>query len=241
MLDFIQNIPEELKDVVKMYGFWTYGILFLIVFAETGLVIAPFLPGDSLIFAAGVVAANQEVDISVVMLWVIFITAAFCGDNVNYTIGRYFGPRLFKHEHAKIFKPSNLQKTREFMEKHGRWAILVARFVPFMRTYVPFTAGLSRMNYRNYISYSVSSAIIWVTVCLFPGYFLGKIPFVRENFEVAIYVIIGFAVGPILIHALITILKRKKAAKLAQKQSTVTPSEEPSKAEALSVDSVSGE
>lgn len=236
MLEFIQNIPEELKNIVQQYGMWTYGILFLIVFAETGLVVAPFLPGDSLLFAAGVVAANKEVDISVTVLWIVFVCAAFCGDNVNYTVGRFFGPKLFKHESAKIFKPSNLQKTREFMEKHGRWAILLARFVPFMRTYVPFTAGLSRMDYRRYITYSVSSAIIWVTVCLFPGYFLGKIPVVRENFEIAIYVIIGFAVGPILIHALITVFKRRKAAKMAQKAAS-----ESSKSEKLTAESVSGE
>lgn len=212
IFQYIQHLPDHMKEIVQQYGFWTYGILFLIVFCETGLVIMPFLPGDSLIFAAGVVAANKEIDMNVGILWLVFIFGAFAGDNVNYTIGRFFGPRLFKHETAKILKPSNLEKTKEFMEKHGRMAILIARFVPLMRTFVPFTAGLSRMDYRRYLMYSISSAIIWVTICLFPGYFLGQIPFVRENFEVAIYIIVAFAIVPALVHVVSSRMKKKKAA-----------------------------
>lgn len=216
-LDFFMHLDEHLKEVILQFGPWTYGILFLIVFCETGFVIFPFLPGDSLLFTAGVLA-NQDAGINVWYAFFTFVAAALCGDNVNYVIGRYFGHRLFNKPKSKIFKPENLDKTHEFMERHGHKAIVIARFVPLMRTFVPFVAGMSEMSYRKFLLWSVAGAFIWVTVCVLGGYVFGGFPLVKENFGTVIYLLIGFTLIPVVLEVYRHRAKAKKKAKLRAAQ-----------------------
>ncbi len=200
VLDFFINLDDHLKRVILDFGPWTYGILFLIVFCETGLVFMPFLPGDSLLFTAGVIA-KQDAGLNFWFVYLTFIVAAFCGDNVNYFVGRYFGHRLFNRPKSKIFKHENLEKTHVFMEQHGHKAIVIARFVPIVRTFVPFVAGMGEMSYQKFIKWSVLGAFIWVTVCVGGGFAFGSIPIVQDNFSTVIYLLIGFTLIPIVIEA----------------------------------------
>jgi membrane-associated protein len=216
VLDFFLHLDDHLKQVIVQFGPWTYGILFLIVFCETGLVFMPFLPGDSLLFTAGVIA-NQHAGLNVWVIYFTFIGAALCGDNVNYVIGRYFGHRLFNRPKSKIFKQENLAKTHEFMEKHGHKAIVIARFVPFIRTFVPFVAGMGEMGYRKFLVWSILGAFIWVTVCVMAGYLFGGLPIVKENFATVIYLLIGFTLIPLVLEIYRHKAKSKKAAKKASK------------------------
>lgn len=200
--EFLMTMDQKLNMVVQTYGAWSYGFLWLIVFLETGVVVMPFLPGDSLLFVSGMLAHPENDGLKLAVLFPIFISAAFIGDNVNYFIGRQFGRKLFRKPHAKVLNPANLAKTHDFMEKHGWKAILIARFVPLMRTMVPFTAGMGTMTYRRYLFFSVLSAVLWVTTCMVPGYLFGKIPIIRDNFAVAILTLIALTMSPYVIAGL---------------------------------------
>jgi len=182
---------------VHQYGAGgAYGILFAVIFAETGLIVVPFLPGDSLLFLVGILSRPPRNAFDVWALFGLLSLAAILGDQVNYRIGRIFGRRLFKNPKSKIFKPSHLEVTHEFYEKHGSKTVLLARFVPIVRALAPFVAGMSAMNYREFCCWSVSGAFLWVGLCVFAGHLFGGIPAVHDNFQLALVVIVVFSIGP---------------------------------------------
>ena len=190
MIDLFLNLDKHLNDVVLQYGVWTYAILFLIIFCETGLVVTPFLPGDSLLFAAGVFAHPERGAFDLGLLMPLLILASFCGDNVNFWIGKKLGLRLFKNENSRFFKKKHLEKTRAYYEKHGTKTIILGRFVPIVRTFAPFVAGLDAMEYRKFLPASIIGAVTWVTVCTGAGYLFGRVPWVEQNFSLAILVVV---------------------------------------------------
>lgn len=192
-IDFILHFDVHLNEMIIRYGTLTYGILFFIIFAETGFVFTPFLPGDSLLFAAGTFAARGSFD--VYLLAVLLITAAIAGDNVNYWVGRKIGVKLFDRFN-KLLKKEYLEKTQKFYEKHGGKTIILARFFPIIRTFSPFVAGLGKMNYSRFVLNDITGGIIWISVFVFGGYFFGNIPFVQKNFSLVIVVIIVISVIP---------------------------------------------
>lgn len=198
LVDFIFHIDKHLVQIVHEYEGWTYLVLFLIVFAETGLVIAPFLPGDSVLFALGAIIARPESGLSILLFWLVLVFAAILGDFVNYEIGKYLGHRVFKPR-SKIFKPEYLTRTQSFYLKHGTKTIIYARFVPIVRTFAPFVAGISKMPYRQFGTYNMLGGILWVTLFLLAGYFLGQIPFFKNHFSVVVLGIICISLIPMLI------------------------------------------
>ena len=201
MLDFLLHVDVYIGDFVKEYGALTYAILFAIVFAETGLVVTPFLPGDSLLFAAGTLAATQGLSIEILIP--VLIAAAVIGDAVNYSVGRRLA-RTFLDDVPdsgwihRVVKREHVQRAHEFFEKHGGKAVVLARFVPIVRTFVPFVAGGAAMSYREFAIYNVSGAIAWVGICVGAGYLFGNIPVVKENFELVVVGIIGVSVLPMV-------------------------------------------
>jgi membrane-associated protein len=209
LLDYFRHMDAHLADLLRQYGGWTYAILFLIIFCETGLVVTPFLPGDSLLFAAGAVvaAANKPGDpaLNIFLLWLLLMVAAIIGDSVNYQIGRWLGLRVFK-EDARVMKMEYLRRTEAFYAKHGGKTIILARFIPIVRTYAPFVAGASRMEYPRFLSFNIIGGVVWITLFLFAGYFFGNIPVVQKNFE---YVVIGI-IAVSLIPPLIEWLKHRR-------------------------------
>jgi len=211
IIDFILHIDVHLAELIAQYGTWVYGILFLIIFCETGLVVTPFLPGDSLLFVAGTLAAIGTNHINVHLMVLLLITAAILGDTVNYTIGKFFGEKLFSNPDSKIFRRSYLEKTHQFYEKHGGKTIILARFVPIVRTFAPFVAGMGSMNYKYFISYNVIGGIVWVSIFMYAGYFFGELEFVKKNLSVLIIVIIFVSILPGVIEVWRN--KRKKPAK----------------------------
>ena len=188
--DWVVHLDRNLSLFVKQHGTWVYVLLFVIVFCETGLVVTPFLPGDSLLFVVGTLAAAGGMDIAVVMA--VLVAAALCGDNVNYGIGRWTGTRLF----ARWINPAYLRRAHEFYERHGGKTIILARFVPIARTYVPFVAGLGAMPYARYMAFCVAGALLWVGSLCLAGYFFGNLPVVRENLTVVIIGIVLISVSP---------------------------------------------
>lgn len=190
LIDFILHIDVHLAELVAEYGVWVYAILFLILFCETGLVVTPFLPGDSLLFVAGALASLETNDLNVHMMVVLMLIAAIVGDAVNYTIGRLFGEKLFSNPNSKIFRRSYLDKTHQFYEKHGGKTIILARFVPIVRTFAPFVAGMGHMSYRHFAAYNVIGALLWVLLFTYAGYFFGTIPMVQDNLKLLIVGII---------------------------------------------------
>ncbi|RZJ58247.1 MAG: DedA family protein [Hymenobacter sp.] len=199
-LDLILHLDKTLVNVVHDYGNLTYLILFLIIFTETGVVIFPFLPGDSLLFVAGALAAQPSPTtgqplLSLLYLIPLLLAAAFLGDNLNYFIGDYLGPRVFR-EDFKLLKRKYLEQTQAFYAKHGGQTIIMARFVPIVRTFAPFVAGVGTMTYRYFASYSIAGAVLWVVSLTLAGYFLGSIPWVKNNFTFVIYGIVLFSVLP---------------------------------------------
>ncbi len=196
MLDFLLHTDKYLADLMVNYGPWIYALLFAIVFAETGFVVTPFLPGDSLLFAAGALAASTG-GMSIPLLWVVLVTAAILGDAVNYSIGRRIGTRVFS-ENARVLKTSYLRRTEAFYEKHGNRTIIMARFVPIVRTFAPFVAGVGSMQYRRFATYNVVGGLAWVTIFLGAGALFGQIPFVKENFEIVTLGIVLVSVLPIV-------------------------------------------
>ena len=196
LVDFILHIDEHLNSIIAQYGTWTYAILFAIIFVETGLVVMPFLPGDSLLFAAGAFASRGSLNPFV--LTVLLIIAAVLGDTVNYWIGRYVGPRVFR-THSRFLNQRHLDRAQEFYERHGGKAIVFARFVPIVRTFAPFVAGVGAMNYPRFLFYNVTGGIAWIVLFVWAGYFFGNIPTVERNFELVIFAIIGLSVVPMVI------------------------------------------
>ena len=189
-IDIVMHLDKHLEVLVQSYGIWIYAILFAVIFSETGFVVTPFLPGDSLLFVVGTLAAVGGMDIGLVMA--VLIAAALCGDNVNYFIGRWAGTRLAE----RWLNPAHLQRAHNFYARHGGKTIIIARFVPIVRTYVPFVAGLGAMPYSRYITYCVLGAVLWVGSLCLAGYFFGNIPAIRENLTVVIIAIVLLSVSP---------------------------------------------
>ena len=196
VVDFFLHLDEHLNQIVTTYGVWTHLILFAIVFAETGLVVTPFLPGDSLLFAAGALAALGSLDLW--LLVVLLIGAAVLGDSVNYWVGAWIGPRAFSGN-LRFLRKDYLERTRAFYEKHGGKTIILARFVPIIRTFAPFVAGVGAMSYPRFIAYNIIGAVLWVGLFVPLGYFFGNMPTVKDNFSLVIFAIIGISVMPIAV------------------------------------------
>lgn len=209
VIDFILHVDAHLKDLVAEYGVWVYAILFLILFCETGLVVTPFLPGDSLLFVAGTLAALPTNDLNVHTMVALMIAAAIIGDAVNYTIGRLFGEKLFSNPNSKIFRRSYLDKTHAFYDKHGGKTIILARFVPIVRTFAPFVAGMGHMSYRHFAIFNVVGALLWVLLFTYAGYLFGNVPVVQENLKLLIVAIIVLSILP----GVIEVWRHKRAAK----------------------------
>lgn len=197
LVNFILHIGDHLQELVNNYGNWIYAILFAIVFCETGLVVLPFLPGDSMLFAAGTIAAVGDMNIFVLMG--LLIVAAVLGDFVNFEIGKHFGQKLFSNPNSKIFKQSYLQKTHDYYEKYGGRTIIIARFIPIVRTFAPFVGGMGNMNYAQFARYNIVGAVLWVVSFTTLGYFFGQLPFVKEHFSWIMIAIIVFSVVPMIV------------------------------------------
>ena len=217
LLDFILNIDENLFLLIQNYGFWVYAILFVIIFIETGLVVTPFLPGDSLLFAAGAFCAgviNEAGDTAELNLWIILpslIVAAILGDGVNYYIGKTIGLKIltWKIRGRQIVKQKYIDKTHEFYEKHGPKTIIIARFVPIVRTFAPFVAGIGEMKYVKFLRYNIIGGLGWVIGVTLSGYFFGNLPFVKKNFEIVVFSIIIISLLPMVYEALKAKFKKK--------------------------------
>jgi membrane-associated protein len=198
--DFLVHLDRHLAALLQQYGPWIYALLFLIVFCETGLVVTPFLPGDSLLFVAGALWATAGLDARLLALTL--ITAALCGDNVNYWIGRYLGPRVFRWESSRFFNRAALDYTRAFYERHGGKTVVIARFVPLVRTFAPFVAGVGRMSYARFLAFSIGGAVLWVVSLVTAGYFFGNMPVVQNNLTIVIFGIIALSLAPLAIEYL---------------------------------------
>ncbi len=210
LLDFILHIDQYLIRIVQDYHLWTYAILFLIIFCETGLVVTPFLPGDSLLFVAGAISALPGMPIEIHLLVLILFIAAVAGDSSNYTIGHFFGRRLFSNPKSRIFKQSYMDKTQAFYEKYGGKTIILARFVPIVRTFAPFVAGMGRMHYTRFMLFNLVGGATWVALFCYAGYFFGDLPFVQHNLELLIVAIIGVSILPAVVEVLRAKIKTRK-------------------------------
>jgi membrane-associated protein len=206
LIDFILHLDKHLDVLINDYGVWSYAILFLIVFCETGLVVTPILPGDSLLFAAGALAGRGGLNVHLLALGL--IVAAILGDAVNYMVGNYIGPKVFEKKNSKIFRPEYLEKTQKFYDKYGGKTIIIARFVPIVRTFAPFLAGVGKMNYLKFAAYNIAGALLWVLSLTYAGYIFGEVPFVKNNFGLVIIAIIIISILP----AVIEIIKARKSA-----------------------------
>ncbi len=196
-VEFVLHLDKHLLEMVQNYGAYVHGILFAIIFCETGLVVTPFLPGDSLLFAAGTIAAAGKLN-----LWGMILSltaAAVLGDTVNYWIGAYVGPKVFNRPKSIFFNPDHLRRTHAFFEKYGGKTIIIARFVPIIRTFAPFVAGVGSMSYGRFIAYNIIGGVLWVVSLVGTGYFFAEIPFVKKNFTVVIFAIIIISIVPMII------------------------------------------
>ncbi|MGC6388993.1 DedA family protein [Ewingella sp. S1.OA.A_B6] len=214
IIDFVLHIDVHLAELVAQYGVWVYAILFLILFCETGLVVTPFLPGDSLLFVAGALAALPGNDLNVHLMVCLMAVAAIVGDALNYTIGRLFGERLFRNPNSRIFRRSYLDQTHKFYEKHGGKTIILARFVPIVRTFAPFVAGMGHMSYRHFAAYNVIGALVWVLLFTYAGYLFGNVPIVQNNLKLLIVAIIVLSILP----PVVEIWRHKRAAAKEKRQ-----------------------
>jgi membrane-associated protein len=196
-IDLVLHLDRHLLALTQEYGVWVYAILFMIVFLETGVVVTPFLPGDSLLFVAGTLAAAGELNVH--MLAAILIVAAILGDSLNYSIGRFLGPKVFRFEDTRFFKRAYLEKTQAFFDRHGGKTIIIARFVPIIRTYAPFVAGIGSMKYPRFLLFNVSGALLWVISLTYAGYFFGNLPIIKNNLTIVILSIIFISILPGLI------------------------------------------
>jgi len=195
IVDVFLHLDKHLTAITSNYGTWTYLILFLVIFVETGVVVMPFLPGDSLLFAAGALAANPASGLNVVLMMVLLFIAAFLGDTLNYTIGDYLGPRVFRRDY-RFIKRAHLLRTQAFYDRHGGKTIIIARFIPIIRTFAPFVAGVGTMKYSRFISYNVIGGFLWVVSFTLLGYFFGNLPIVKKNFTLVIFAIIFLSILP---------------------------------------------
>ena len=207
-VDIVLNLDKHLTWLVQNYGTYVYAILFAIIFCETGLVITPFLPGDSLLFVAGTLAATGHMDVH--GLFAALSAASFLGDNTNYWIGRYTGPRIFRSHEARLLNRAHLDRTRRFYERHGGKTIVIARFMPIVRTFAPFVAGIGRMNYGQFIAYSLAGSVFWISFFVYGGYLFGNIPLIKQNLT---WFIIGIVVLSVMPGA-ITWLRSRAAARV---------------------------
>lgn len=196
-LDLLLHLDRHLLWVLQHYGLWIYALLFLIVFVETGLVVAPFLPGDSLLFVAGALAAAGGLDVFAV--GGLLIVAAILGDSLNYTIGKYLGPKVFQRPDGRFFKREHLDRTHAFYDRHGGKTVVIARFVPIVRTFAPFVAGIGRMPYPRFLAYNVGGAVLWVVSLVGAGYFFGNVPFIKNNLTAVILGIIVLSLVPVFV------------------------------------------
>lgn len=205
-IDLILHLDKHLDVIIQNYGMWTYGLLFLIIFCETGLVFTPFLPGDSMLFATGALAASGSLNI--LGLYIMFLVAAIVGDTVNYHIGEKIGKDILEKENLRFINKEYLNKAQKFYEKHGSMTIVLGRFIPIIRTFVPFVAGIGTMKYSKFITHNMLGAFLWVTLMLGGGYFFGGLPVVKENFSIVVIAIIVISIFP----AIYTFIKEKRSA-----------------------------
>lgn len=194
--DFILHVDKHLQVLASEYGLWLYGILFSVVFVETGLVVMPLLPGDSLLFAAGSLASMPGSQLNPHLLFLMFSSAAILGDSVNYWIGRGIGPKVFHYEDSRFLNRAHLEKTHAFFEKYGGKTVIIARFIPIVRTFSPFVAGVGAMRYPRFLAYSVVGTILWVGLFNYCGFYFGQLPFVQHNFKLIIVAILVISVMP---------------------------------------------
>ena len=199
LIDFILHIDRHLAEIIRDYGMWTYAVLFLIIFAETGLVVTPFLPGDSLLFAAGTLCAVPENGLNVHLMAALLFVAAFIGDTLNYWIGMTIGPAVFRRNDSMFLRKKHLERAHAFFEKYGGRAIILARFVPIVRTFVPFVAGAGKMTYSRFIAYNAIGGFVWIYAFIYLGFAFGNIPVVQKNFKLVILGIIFLSIVPILV------------------------------------------
>lgn len=197
IIDLFLHLDKHLAWLVETFGIWTYVILFLVIFCETGLVVTPFLPGDSLLFAIGALASTTG-SLNIMLLYVLLLIAAIAGDTVNYWIGHKLGESLINSQ-RRFIRKEHLDRTHQFYEKHGGKTIIIARFIPIVRTFAPFVAGLGSMNYRQFIMYNIAGAILWITLLLFAGYFFGTLPIVKNNFSLVVFAIIFLSILPAIV------------------------------------------
>ncbi len=216
-MDFILHIDKYLAHIISQYHALTYLILFAFIFAETGLVVAPFVPGDSLLFAAGTLIAGGNTGLSIYLLGIILIIAAFTGNTVNYLLGKHFGPKVFKPGN-KILKPEYYERTKAFFDKHGGKAVILSRFVPIIRTVAPFVAGVGKMPFARYSTYNIIGGIAWIIFFLIAGYFFGNIPFVKNNFSIVVLVIVALSLMPLIYTAI-----KNRSAKSTGNQMAANP------------------
>jgi len=215
LIDIFLHIDQYLDQIIKDYGLWTYALLFLIIFMETGFVVTPFLPGDSLLFAAGTFTAGNEPALNVWLLWAIVFVAAVLGDTVNYWIGNKVGPKAFEKDY-RFLKKEYLERTQRFYDKHGGKTIILARFVPIIRTFAPFIAGVGTMHYGKFVSFNVIGAFLWTTIFVFLGYFFGQIPFIQKNFEFVVVVIILISIVPMAVEFVRSRAHKKEPSSVVQ-------------------------
>jgi membrane-associated protein len=209
VIDLVLHMDKFLPQVIQTFGIWTYLLLFLIIFMETGFVVTPFLPGDSLLFAAGAIAAVAPKELNVFVLWIVLFAAAFLGDTANYWIGHFIGPRAFSGD-VRFLKKEYIDKTQAFYEKYGGKTIFLARFVPIIRTFAPFVAGVGRMRYGYFITYNIIGALVWTLLCTFGGYFFGNLPFVKDNFSLVIIAIVIISLLPAVYEYFHSVKEQKK-------------------------------
>lgn len=207
LIDFVLHLDVHLAGLISQYGVWVYGILFVIIFCETGLVVTPFLPGDSLLFVAGALASLPANPVNVHLIVLALMIAAISGDAVNYAAGRFLGEKLFGNPHSRIFKQSYLIKTHNFFERYGGKTIILARFVPIIRTFAPFVAGMGRMGYRRFAAFNVAGGVVWVSLITYAGFFFGRLEFVQQNLKILLVLIIFISLLP----GLAEVLKAKYA------------------------------
>jgi len=211
LIEMVLHLDKHLGELVNYFGLWTYFILFIIIFCETGLVITPFLPGDSLLFAIGALSASNQ--FNVVAIAIVLTIAAIIGDTVNYHIGKYIGPKVFHKDNVRFLNKKHLIKTHEFYERHGGKTIIIARFMPIIRTFAPFVAGMGSMSYARFIVYNIVGGVLWVMLLVFAGYFFGNIPIVKKNFTLVIMAIIFISILPGIIAYWNERMSSKKAAR----------------------------
>ena len=202
ILDIFLHLDVHLAQITSQYGTGVYVLLFIIIFAETGLVVAPFLPGDSLLFAVGALASLEGGGVEIKFVWGLLVVAAFLGDNVNYLIGKKIGAKIFSRPQSIFLNPANLKRTQDFYHRHGIKTVMFARFLPIIRTFAPFVAGVGRMDHRKFAFYSLVGSILWMSCFLGAGFFFGNIPVIKKNFTLAVMILIVISLAPVVLETI---------------------------------------